>query len=86
MAKPKNVLTYIHLEVETAIAPRICSAHRTGTHAHKIQPGQLCLVVTEGRFKSNYCTAAGGRVLDLANSELTNLQLKLIALRRQLGV
>lgn len=86
MAKPKNVLRDIHLGVETAVAPRICSAHRTGAHAHKIHPGQLCLVVTEDRFKRNYCPAGAARVLDLANNELTGLQLKLVALRRQLGV
>ena len=86
MAKPKNVLRDIHLDVETAIAPRICSAHRTGARAHKIQPGQLCLVVTEDRFKKNYCPVGATRVLDLATNELAELQSTLVALRRQLGV
>jgi hypothetical protein len=86
VAKPKNVLRDVHLEVETAQAPRICSAHRTGAHVHKIQPGQLCLVVTEDRVKKNYCPIGAARVLDLATNELAELQSNLVALRRQLGV
>lgn len=86
MAKPKNVLRDIQLEVETAAARRTCSAHRTGAHAHKIQPGQLCLVITEDGFKKNYCPIGASPVLDLAIKELTELQSKLDALRRKLGV
>jgi hypothetical protein len=86
VAKPKNVLRDIQLDVETAIAPRICSAHRTGAHAHKIRPGQLCLVVTEDRFKKNYCPVGAARILDLAIIELTELEATLVALRRELGV
>jgi hypothetical protein len=86
MGKPKNVLRDIHLDVETALAPRICAAHKTGAHAHKIQPGQLCLVVTEDRFKKNYCPVGAAQVLDLATKELADLQSMLVSLRRQLGV
>jgi len=86
MAKPKNVLRDIQLGVETAAAPRICSAHRTGAHAHKIQPGQLCLVVTEDRFKKNYCPVGAAPILDLPINELTELQSTLISPRRELGI
>jgi len=86
MARPKNVFRQIRLKVEIAKAPRICSAHRNGAHAHKIQPGQLCLVVTEDRLKKNYCQASAAAVLDVAATELAELQSELVALRRQLHV
>jgi hypothetical protein len=86
MAKPKNVLRDVHLEVERAKAPRICSAHKTGAHSHKIAPGELCLVVTEERTKKNYCPSGAAAVLDLAISELSELQSHLLVLRRQLSL
>lgn len=84
MPSAKNVLRNVDLEVEVAIAPRKCSAHQSGTHAHKIQPGELCLVVTEDRFKKNYCRASSAAVLDRAAGELSKLESKLSALRWQL--
>lgn len=86
MPSPKNVLRNISLEVETAKAPRKCSAHQTGAHTHKIQPGERCLVVTEDRFKKNYCRAGGAAVLDRAATELAELDSRLAALREQLGM
>lgn len=86
MPKPKNVLRDVHLEVERAKAPRICSAHKTGSHAHKIAPGQLCLVVTELRIKKNYCPSGATAVLDLATTELAELQSHLVVLRQQLSI
>lgn len=59
---------------------------RAGAHAHKIQPGQRCLVITEDGFKKNYCPVGAAPILDLAINELTELQSKLGALRRELGV
>ncbi|WP_267312611.1 hypothetical protein [Mycolicibacterium goodii] len=86
MPKPKNVLRDVHLEVERAKAPRICSAHKTGAHSHRIQPGQLCLVVTEQRIKKNYCASGAAAVLDLAATELSDLQSHLVVLRQQLSI
>jgi hypothetical protein len=67
MAKVKDIL--IHVVVEKAARKRKC--HRSRKHA--VAAGHVCLVVTDGLYSRNYCTACAEQMLALASSRLAQL-------------